>query len=143
METFTEKLFRFILNTLDFEILLRSNLHLLNGSSLPSNDLDQNYYKHFETDVHEEMVQLIRLFTLSHSKFVDYLFEQIDTKKIIQENNQKIFYLLSILFEKRNFENLEEYQRILALLNQLISDENKQRKQTRKRKKDQAKKGII
>jgi hypothetical protein len=63
----------------------------------------------------------------------------------MNENNQKIFYILSILFEKINFENFEQYQMILSLLNQLISDENNNyhRKQTRKRKKDRTKTGTI
>jgi len=96
-------------------------------------------------DVHYEIEQIIKLFTLSHSKFIDYLFEQINQRKIMNENNQKIFYILSILFEKINFENFEQYQMILSLLNQLISDENNNyhRKQTRKRKKDRTKKGTI
>jgi len=139
------------LNTLDFDTLIRNNLNLLNGTSLPNNDkqiFDQNQYdsvyKHLKSDVHNEIKQIIQLFTLSHSKFLDYLFEQINQKKIIYENNQKIFYLLSILFEKIKYENLENYQLILSFLTQLICDDDyNNRKQTKKRKKDRMKKGII
>jgi hypothetical protein len=139
------------LNTLDFDTLIRNNLNLLNGTSLPNNDkqiFDQNQYdsiyKYFKSDVHNEIEQIIQLFTLSHSKFLDYLFEQINQKKIIDENNQKIFYLLSILFEKIKYENLENYQLILSFLTQLICDDDyNHRKQTKKRKKDRMKKGII
>ncbi len=139
------------MNTLDFDTLIRNNLNLLNGTSLPNNDkqiFDQNQYdsiyKYFKSDVHNEIEQIIQLFTLSHSKFLDYLFEQINQKKIIDENNQKIFYLLSILFEKIKYENLENYQLILSFLTQLICDDDyNHRKQTKKRKKDRMKKGII
>jgi hypothetical protein len=134
MNIFTEKFFRFILNTLDFQTLIRTNLHLLNETSLPNKlIIDDSIYKHFNSDVHHEIDQLIRLFTDSHNKFIDYLFEQINEKKIIDETNQKIFYLLSIFFEKHPMTNFEEYQRILSLLNQLISEENHHRKPTRKK----------
>lgn len=144
MEVFTEKLFRFILNSIDFNLLIQSNLNLLNGTSLPNVNFDKNQYdsiyKNFKSDVHDEIEQIIRLFMKSHKKFYDYLIEQINQKKIINENNQKIFYLLSILSEQIHF---EDYQMILSLLTQLISDENenKNRQQIRKRKKDRIKKG--
>ncbi|CAF2961086.1 unnamed protein product [Rotaria sp. Silwood2] len=150
MDAFTDKLFRFILNTLDFNTLIRSNINLLNESSLSktnnnTKNFDQNeyhsVYKHLKSDVFYEIEQIIKLFTLSHEKFINYLFEQINQKKIIDENNQKIFYLLSIIFKEKHFNNFEEYQLLLSLLSQLICDDD-YRKQTKKRKKNHLKKGI-
>ncbi|CAF0840909.1 unnamed protein product [Rotaria sordida] len=150
MDAFTDKLFRFILNTLDFNTLIRSNLNLLNESSLSNtNNTTKNFdlneynsvYKHLKSDVHYEIEQIIKLFTSSHSNFIDYLFEQINQKKIINENNQKIFYLLSIIFEEKNLNNFEDYQVLLSLLSQLICDDNYQ-KPTKKRKKSHLKQGI-
>ncbi|CAF0830975.1 unnamed protein product [Rotaria sordida] len=147
MDAFTDKLFRFILNTLDFNTLIRSNLNLLNESSLSNtNNTTKNFdlneynsvYKHLKSDVHYEIEQIIKLFTSSHSNFIDYLFEQINQKKIINENNQKIFYLLSIIFEEKNLNNFEDYQVLLSLLSQLICDDNYQ-KPTKKRKKSHLK----
>jgi hypothetical protein len=60
----------------------------------------------------------------------------------MDENNQKIFYLLSIIFETTKFENIEEYQLLLSLLTCLICDDDN-RKETRKRKKDRSKKGTL
>jgi len=150
IDTFIDKLLRFILNTLDFDTLIRSNLNLLNGTSLPNNNnngtVDQNeydsVYKHFKPDVHNEIQRIIQLFISSHAKFTDYLFEQINQRKIMDENNQKIFYLLSIIFETTKFENIEEYQLLLSLLTCLICDDDN-RKETRKRKKDRSKKGTL
>ncbi|CAF0815244.1 unnamed protein product [Rotaria sordida] len=147
MDAFTDKLFRFILNTLDFNTLIRSNLNLLNESSLSNtNNTTKNFdlneynsvYKHLKSDVHYEIEQIIKLFTSSHSNFIDYLFEQINQKKIINENNQKIFYLLSIIYEEKNLNNFEDYQVLLSLLSQLICDDNYQ-KPTKKRKKSHLK----
>jgi hypothetical protein len=57
----------------------------------------------------------------------------------MDENNQKIFYLLSIIFETTKFENIEEYQLLLSLLTCLICDDDN-RKETRKRR---SKKGTL
>ncbi|UJR36242.1 hypothetical protein I4U23_028974 [Adineta vaga] len=141
MNTFTDKLLRFIFQTLDFDIILRSHLNLLNGSSLPSKDYENfhqadydSVYKHLKSDVHDEIQQIMKVFITSHSKFTDYLFEQINRKKITDENNQKIFYLLSILFEKNKFENIEGYQLLLSLLTDLICDDNNQKHSKRRKK---------
>ncbi|CAF3717835.1 unnamed protein product [Adineta steineri] len=150
IETFTDKLLHFIFNTLDFDTIIRSNLNLLNGSSLPNNDYRTfNYneynsvYKHLKSDVHDEIKQIIELFTTSHSKFIDYLFEKINRKNIIDENNRKIFYLLSIIFEKTNFHNIEEYQSLLSLLTYLICDNDNRKRIIRKRKQIQLKEEPI
>ncbi|CAF1612243.1 unnamed protein product, partial [Adineta ricciae] len=145
MDAFTEKLFRFILQTLDFDTLLRSHLNLLNGSSLPSRDYEtfnqaeyDSVYKQLKPDVHDEIYQLINLFVASHSKFADYLFEQINRTKITDENNPKVFYLLSILYDKINFDHFDEHQQLLSSLTQLICDDHNQRRaqRRRRRKKD-------
>lgn len=142
METFTEKFYRFLINTLDFETLTRTNLHRLNETSLINhqqilfNEIEyHSVYKHFKCDVHDEISELIRLFLISHDNFIEYLFEKINTKKLIDENNQKIFYLLAICFERQPWKNFEEYQRMLSLLNQLISEEKNDRRRRRKKAK--------
>ncbi|CAF4527062.1 unnamed protein product [Rotaria sp. Silwood1] len=148
MDAFTNKLFRFILNTLDFNTLIRSNINILNESSLSNTinhtknfDPNEYYsvYKYLKLDVHNEIEQIMKLFTSSHETFIIYLFEQINQKKIIDENNQKVFYLLSIIFDKNYFNNFEDYQLLLSLLSQVICDDD-YRKQTKKRKKNHSKK---
>ena len=141
METFTEKFFRFLLNSLDFETLTRTNLHLLNETSLITheqilfNPIEyQSVYKHFQSDVHDQISELIRLFLIAHENFVDYLLEKINEKKLIDETNEKIFYLLAICFEQKPLENFEDCQRMLALLNQLISEEKNDRRQRKRQR---------
>lgn len=143
METFTEKFLRFIFNHLDFQTLTRTNLHLLNETSIindqPSmfNPMEyQSVYKHFNPDVHDQISDLMELFLRSHENFVEYLFEKINERKLIDETNEKIFYLLSICWKKKPMENLEDHQRILTFLNRLISEEKINRKQRRKKPKN-------
>lgn len=130
MDLFVEKLFRFLINSIELNI----NLNLLNETSLPTEYINKNQYgsiyKYLKPDVHYEIKNILEIFLKSHEKFLDYLFEQIDQKKIINETNQKIFYLLSILSDKIQYDN---YQIILSLLNQLISDENKTKPKRKKR----------
>ena len=142
MDTFIEKFFRFIFNHLDFQTLTRTNLHLLNQTSLINheqlifNPMEyQSVYKHFKADIHDQIRELIGIFLVSHENFVEYLLEKINEKKLIDEMNEKIFYLLSICWEKKPLENFEDYQRILSFLNQLISEEKIDRRQRRKKPK--------
>lgn len=149
MDSFMEKLLRFIYNSLDFEALLRSNLNLLNESSLSDHNtinFDNNQYhsvyKYLRSDVHDEIQQIIKLFISSNSRFLNYLFEQINQKKIIDQTNQKVFYLLSIIFEDTQLNNTEDYNVFLSLLSQLICDDD-YRKQTKRRKRNRIKQGKI
>ncbi|CAF3759757.1 unnamed protein product [Rotaria magnacalcarata] len=147
MDSFTEKFLRFILNALDFDTIIRSNLNLLNESSLSDHntinfkeDEYHSVYKHFKSDVHDEIQQILKLFISSHSKFLNYLFEKINSKKIIEENNLKTFYLLSIIFEEKNFDNFDDYQLLLSLLIQLICDDDYRKQQVKRRKRNRPKK---
>lgn len=132
MESFSMKIFKFLVKNLDFVVFTQSHLHLLNHRS--SNRFDtlkfdsiefESIYKHFRPDVEEQIDVLFKFYLRSNENFIDFLFEQIDRRTIVSETNQKIFYLISRIFSTRKFDRDDDFRLLTTIFHDLTSNKKK------------------
>lgn len=134
MESFLEKFVDFLVKLVDVQRLIREKNIFLNERSSKNENVDETFFKHFLFDVHDDLEQLIEIFLRSNDTFSSFLIEQIDEKNIFDERTTKIFYFLSIVYEKRRSIPSEEFQILFRIFSRIISDDDKRKVSKKQRK---------
>ncbi|CAF1373426.1 unnamed protein product, partial [Didymodactylos carnosus] len=152
LDTFCQQFLEFVLDNLDFQLLIKDNLLLLNSTSIKinmnmSNDEYYSVYKLIQPDVHNDIQRIFHIFLNAKqsnvSGFLLFFIEKLNETDN-QDDKMKFIYLLSIVIDTLNNNiEIEQHcqntimdQMITLLTTYMYDDDNRGRNKKARKSKD-------